>query len=187
MLDALISTILTLLIIPCISYVLNEVVKCIAKILSNIFGTKIAYVILNFITFVGTIHHELSHALFAFITGAKIVKINAFKPSGDTLGNVVFTPRGNKIMQAIQMTLSTIAPIITGICSIYLLYSKVLTICTKPYQLFIIYYLIFSILLHMSMSKQDIKCAMKGLSICTVIIYLVYLVSGFSLISFIKG
>jgi hypothetical protein len=131
------------------------------------------------------IHHELSHALIAFITGAKIVSIQLFHPDGKRLGNVTYIPRGPKVWQSIQAALSAIAPVILGLSSIYLLYSRVLAICTKPYQYFIIYYLLISILIHSTLSKQDIKTALPSIPICGLILIIVFYISQFNILSLI--
>lgn len=178
---ALINTIIVILIIPLIGFVLNCIINIIAKIIVNCFGSRVGDFILNKFTFIGTVHHELSHALFAFCTGAKVSNIKLYKREKDSLGCVKFSPRGNKVLQAIQLTLTSIAPVITGPISIYLLYSKALTICEKTWQVFIVYYIMISILIHTTMSKQDIKISLKGLPLCVIIIYIIMLATGLDL------
>jgi len=143
--------------------------------------------IANRLTFVGTMHHELSHAIVLFLTGAKILKINFFYPQGAILGKVTFQPRGNKILQSIQLTLGSVAPVITGITSFYILIYKALSFCTEAWQTGVIYYLIISILMHTTMSKQDIKNALRGLPICSLIIFLIFFAINFNLLGLITG
>ena len=109
-------------------------------------------------------------------------KINLFKVQDDTLGSVKFITRGNTLLKSIQLTMTSIAPVILGIISEYLLITKVVSNINSIVLLWIIYYVIISILLHMTMSTQDIKNALKGLPVCTVIIYIILSITKFSII-----
>lgn len=179
---ALINTLILIMAVPLIGIAIDYLNKLILGFIQNIFGRKIAYIFANRITFIGTVHHELAHALFAVITGAKIIKINLFKAQGDTLGSVVFNTRGNHLLKSIQLTMTSIAPVILGIVSEYLLITKVVSNINNMVLLWIIYYVIISILLHMTMSTQDIKNALRGLPICTIIIYILLYITKFSII-----
>lgn len=178
---SLINTGIIVLIIPTLGLIINWLNSHILSWLCKIVGCKLASIIGNYLTFAGTIHHELSHALFAFCTGAKVRKIDLFKPNGYTLGKVVFSTRGNAILQSIQLTMSAVAPMILGCVSEYLLIKYVTTNHPSGVKGFIIYYLIISILLHMTMSRADIENALKGLPICVILIFLLFLVSGISI------
>lgn len=182
---SIIDTLTIILIVPIIGFVIGEIVDRIIKVTYRNLGKFWTMLIANRLTFIGTVHHELSHAIFAFITGAKIIKISLFYPQGDTLGKVIFQPRGNKILQSVQLTLSAIAPVIMGTISVFLLCNEVLTICTKPWQYVIIIYLIISILLHTTMSIQDIKNAIKGLPVCSIIIFIICYLTNFNVITII--
>ena len=168
---ALSSTVIILLIVPLIGYINNKIIDVVLSNISRILGRTITLFIANYLTFVGTIHHELSHAIFAFCTGAKIVKIDLFYPSGNTLGKVEFIPRGNKIIKSIQLTASAIAPVIMGCITEYILITYVATNSLSFIATLIVYYLIVSIMMHMTMSKADIKSALKGLPICALLIF----------------
>ena len=76
---ALINTLILIVAIPLIGIAIDYLNKIILGFIQNIFGRKIAYIFANRITFIGTVHHELAHALFAIITGAKIIKIKRSK------------------------------------------------------------------------------------------------------------
>lgn len=178
----LINTLILVMAIPLIGIAIDYLNKIILSFITNIFGIRIAYIFANRVTFIGTVHHELAHALFALITGAKIIKINLFKVQDDTLGSVKFITRGNTLLKSIQLTMSSIAPVILGIISEYLLITKVVSNINNTILLWIIYYIIISILLHMTMSTQDIKNALKGLPVCTVIIYIILYITKFSII-----
>ena len=90
---------------------------------SKMIGPDATYIFLNKITFIGVIHHELSHALLAFITGAKIVQVKLFKYDEEdgSLGQVVFYPRGPLLLRCIQDLFSSIAPTLCGGVSIFCL------------------------------------------------------------------
>ena len=62
-----------IIIIPLIGMIINFIVTI---ILSRIIRGKLYLFVANTLTFPGVMYHELSHALFAFITGAKIEKIS---------------------------------------------------------------------------------------------------------------
>lgn len=60
------------------------------------------------LTYIGVIHHELSHAFLAILTGAKVLKISLAKKGtvhNGQLGSVTFAPRGPKVIRNIQCTL----------------------------------------------------------------------------------
>lgn len=126
----------------------------------NPFGADL----INVLTFPGVIHHELSHALFAFLTGAKVEQVKVFRlhQKDGRLGYVSYRPRGNYLLQSIQKVCASIAPIIMGLitCSLlhYFLRPQVLDL---PIWRILYDYLFASILLHMSLSSQDVK-VMKG-------------------------
>jgi hypothetical protein len=187
LLVGLIDTIIIILIVPIFGYIIDKIVDCILKFLVKHFGVWITNFIANRLTFMGTVHHELSHALLAFITGAKITKIDLFYPQGNTLGRVEFKTRGNKIMQSLQLTMSAIAPVILGTCTEYLLVNYALVNCDVIWLKVIIYYLIISILFHMTMSKQDVHSAVKGLPIVTLIIFIIFSILDINIIHIVQN
>ena len=71
--------------IVCINFVFVQFIV-------HVFDTVIANVICNYITMPGVVHHELSHAVAAFIFGAKIKKIRIL-PNKDSLGEVFIQPQ----------------------------------------------------------------------------------------------
>lgn len=113
-------------------------------------------------TFLGVFHHELSHALFALLTGAEINSITLFRIShkDGKLGEVKFTPRGLGITQAVQVVLTSIAPMITGVLSLWGLIGYAIPWAGREHGIWasiLLSYLAFSIFMHMSLSGQDIK------------------------------
>lgn len=182
---ALINTIILLVIIPIIGYVINIIISKLVVFLSRHIGSKATMFIANRLTFVGVIHHELSHTLLLLITGARVKKINLFNPEGNSLGNVVFYTRGNKITKSIQLTMSAIAPVIMGCVTEYILIYRVLAVCESTWQICIVSYLVISILLHMTMSKSDIRNAIRGLPIVTCIIILIMYLTQFNIFAYV--
>jgi hypothetical protein len=162
--------------IPIFGCVMSVVVKIWYRIVAEIFGNKTAYLIFNRIAFIGVFHHELSHALLATLTGAKVKKIVFFKPEGDRLGYVEYSPRGNIIMRSIQNTMSSIAPVFCGAISVVCL-SYILKTASLPYGVYIfIVYSIISIIIHMTMSSQDFRIMWKGIPIVSLIIFVICII-----------
>lgn len=189
MIEALVNTVQILLVIPILGMTLGYLEKVIGNFIAKHMGVKSALFIMNKLTFIGVVHHELSHALFAFISGAKIREINLFKPQGNSLGSVQIVPRGNKILKSIQLTLTAIAPVITGIismCTIAYFVSINIEIMLV-WQIILIAYLFISIFFHSTMSTADLKCAIKGLPVCACILLVIVAITDFSLIKFIGG
>lgn len=141
-------------------------------ILSAVVGLSLAALIINKITFFGTIVHELSHALMAVLTGAKVKGINLFYliPRSDALGTTYVVFSKNALLQSIQRVFVAIAPIIGGITVIYLLNTLPLD---KKWMLYLIRYLQISVLLHLSISKTDMRVGVSGLPIVFILIVLI--------------
>ena len=136
--------------------------------------------LINYITFVGVIHHELSHALLAFLSGAKVTEIKLFRihHKDGALGYVAYAPRGNFILQSIQKVATSIAPIICGFISCSLLWLYVRPVAMESiWSICLFYYVLVSIILHMSLSKQDIKVMKGGLlvviALMTILFYFI--------------
>lgn len=111
-----------------------------------------------YITFIGVILHELSHAILATLTGAKVTDITLFqiKSKSGTLGEVKFKPRGNCLFRGIQTGLASVAPMFTGAILLFCGYVYLRPLLVG-WQLWAFWYLAVSIFMHMSLSKQDVK------------------------------
>lgn len=171
--ESLILALIVMLAIPLFGLVLDGLMKILFKVLSEFTSWHFAYILVTRLTFIGVIHHELAHALFRVLTGAKIKKINLFKPQGDQLGSVDFYFRGNFILIAIQRAMTAIAPTVCGAITssiiIFVLSSQTLPL----YAIILLVYSLVSIVIHMTMSKQDIKVMLKGYPIVFLLVYLV--------------
>lgn len=130
----------------------------------------------NRLTFIGVIHHELSHALLALITGAKIKSCKIFKIENDTLGSVNIIPRGPFLVRLFQQAMTGIAPVVCGSMTLYVIYYYGLYLRPNIDWITVLLGLLaMSISYHMSMSKQDVKVARGGLTI----VYLLLVVISF--------
>lgn len=166
---AIINTVIIILAIIIIGRFIDLIMSIIIKVMAKNLGTQFTLIFANWLTFIGTIHHELSHALLLWVTGAKITKLELFRPRGDRLGQVAYVNRGNFILRSIQNTLSAIAPVILGCISEYMLYN-ILINCKSIIGVILVIYVMVSILMHMTMSKQDLKSAIKGLPVCFILL-----------------
>ncbi len=176
------------LLIPVLIFGLGLIVEgfgnLLTAVISLFFGGSVAFFVRNRLTFIGTVHHELAHALFATLSGAKVTKIELFHVRGNQLGCVEFYTRGNVVIQALQMTLSSIAPVICGGISLCLLTWVWRYHCIEEWHYILTGYLFISIFFHMNMSTQDIKNAWKGMPLSIVICYLIFLFSKINLFAF---
>lgn len=141
----------------------------------------------------GVILHEISHALFCFLTGAKIKSISLFDKEG---GSVEHEPSKIPILGPV---LISIAPFAAGITAIYFLsnwlgmkeydiniailrYQDILdyfknlvsAIDLANYKNWIIIYLSLSVAVTMTPSKQDIKNILIPALLLSVIIFVAF-------------
>ncbi|MDO4554425.1 MAG: hypothetical protein Q4B70_04685 [Lachnospiraceae bacterium] len=156
-----------------VGFGLHLLTRMMAGFLCSVFGNRAGLFIVNRLTFIGTIHHELSHALFAFLTGAKVVEINLLNFSGDSLGNVRFIPRGGRILQAVQRCAAAIAPVACGALTLFLLIQYVNPMYAASNVKWIFYYIEVSIFLHMTLSETDVKTMIKGLPILFCLVFVI--------------
>lgn len=172
--EALVWTILIPLLVIAAGNIIMALNGMITTGLSKVMGAGPAFVIRNYVTYPGTIHHEFAHALLGTVMGAKVTRITLV-PRGQTLGQVEFIPRGNLFLRSLQLSISAVAPVICGGISLSLMYMFLWQKLTEwwHYPLFI--YFFISILFHMTMSTQDLKNFVKGLIPSLIVIYVVTL------------
>lgn len=144
-----------------VGVVMEWVAQAITAGISLITGPIIAFGIRTYATYIGTVIHEFSHAVFALLTGAKVNKITLV-PHGTTLGSVEFTPRGNRFFRGLQQSLSAVAPTLVGTTSLFLLFTKVHPLLTETWHYVLFYYLALSILFHMDLSLADLRNFLEG-------------------------
>lgn len=182
---ALINTVIFILgmIVP--GVLIDGIIGKIALLIYKYLGNFMAMMFMNYITFVGVMHHEISHALFAFFTGADVVKVDLFKVTNNTLGQVVYRTRGNIFLRSIQDTLSAIAPMVTGVFSEYALYNILTKHNLTGVGKLIICYVMVSILCHMRLSTQDIRIMLRGLPVFALLVFIVMYLTKFNLLSYL--
>ena len=168
--DTLTFILLVLILGFSINYLTNIIVYNLVKFLGN----KFTFVLTNYLTWPGVVHHELSHALIAFLTGAIVKKIVVF-PKGDSLGHINFIPIGNIFFRSIQTSLTAIAPPALGIVSLFLISIYVFPNCKVWWDYLLTGYVFISIVLHMKLSKTDYQNFFIGLLPSAVVIYLIML------------
>lgn len=157
-----ISAVIITFAIPVFGLIVEGINKDIYNILARLLGAKTAMIIVNWVTFPGVVHHEMAHALFGIVTGAKIKEMELFKPSGTSLGYVKFAFSGNIILRSIQYVFISIAPIVCGSISTVLIFYYTKSNSFSIWVLILIIYLLISIIFHMTMSTQDLKVMFKG-------------------------
>ena len=181
LIHAAVSTGIIILIVPLAGLLIDFLTEEITISLARGIGVSPALFIMNILTFIGTIHHELSHALYALITGAKVTSVQVFKPEGNRLGCVEFQPRGNWFTKSLQLTMSGIAPTVQGFITevlLVLLWMKLKTVGVPFWVYIIIGYVMFSIFIHMTMSSADVKAALKGLPIVALLVFIICFAFG---------
>lgn len=179
------SALIITFIIPAFGIVMGMLRKIIYRIMAFI-SPGFAFAVANYLTFPGVMHHELSHALWGFITGAKIKKINLFKPSGMSLGSVQMIYRGPWLFRCIQGCMSAIAPVAMGIVTCTLTCIYLLPAMTGGSATILVYYLLFSIIMHMTMSPSDMICFIKGVVGVYILVLLVCVLGDINLMQYFR-
>ena len=146
----------------------------ISWILAMVLGRIPTFIIMNFATYPGTVHHELSHALLVFLTGGKVKKI-CLVPSPTTLGHVEFQTRGNVFFRSLQLSLSAMAPVLCGLVTEALLFVYVYPLTDLTWQKVLFFYLVISIFIHLTLSVQDLINFFQGLLPSLVVFFLIIL------------
>ena len=145
--------------------------------LRRLLGAKAAIIVGYYLTFIGTLHHELAHALGYLITGGRVHRISIIpraQPDGTIrLGYVIGSTRGPWLMRAVQDTASATAPLWMGFLIVYLLWRFALPGTAGIGMTIFFYYVIISIILHMELSKEDLKILLHGLLPTLLLLYLV--------------
>lgn len=186
-LHALISSALLLLVLIALGVLLGRLKTATLNVLCSVFGTAAGEFIINRLTFPGTIHHELSHALLAAVSGARVTRIRLFNLHGSTLGSVQLIPRGGALLQSLQLCLSAIAPALCGMVTLYLLTQVAFPMSTQPWQRIVLGYLSFSVLIQMTLSRQDLKNARRGLPLTFWLLFTVFFLLGIDCLGSIRA
>ena len=161
----LLSGLIITLIIPVWGLLIYLINTALYRILSKITSEKTAMIIVNWLTIPGVIHHELSHAALAAVTGAHITEFRPFWPDKNTgsLGHVNFTAQGPLFARCIQYTFISTAPVLLGTASTVLLFLFSQRTALPLHTVILIIYMTFSIIIHASMSFADVKIMLRGI------------------------
>ncbi|MCR5339698.1 MAG: hypothetical protein K6E75_14190 [Lachnospiraceae bacterium] len=146
-------------------------------VLQNVFGLfsrsgALYLFFANTLTFPGVVYHELSHALFAFLTGAKINEIKLYQKKEGHLGYVNYSPRGAWGLQSLQLTLASCAPVVTGMIAEAVIYYVFTTFTLPIWGKVLLIYLGVSILVHMDMSTADLKSYVRGVFFVMILVFI---------------
>ncbi len=141
-----------------------------------------AYILYNYLTIPGVIWHELSHALGAVITLAKVENIVLFHydESEQTLGHVDYRTRGGLILTCLQLSVASCAPVITGLWAVYAYFFIMPRYDLPLYAVILLTYLLVSIVFHMDMSPQDLGSYIKGIWLFFIIFFVIFRYSDVS-------
>ena len=165
--------------LPLIGTIVNVVTDYgIGGLITLITGNpNIYYVFHNYICAPGVVVHELSHTIAAIITLAHIDKVELYKKSDkdSTLGGVEFTTSGGIILSCLQLTVLACAPVITGLEAVYGYYFLITTYELNIFVLILLTYLVICIIIHMTMSPQDIKLYIRGIPLFFLIFFVLSL------------
>ena len=166
----MLSGLIITLIIPVWGLLIYLINTALYRILSKITSEKTAMIIVNWLTVPGVVHHELSHAALAVITGAHITEFRPFwlDRSNGSLGHVNFVARGPLAVRCLQYTLISTAPVLLGSSTVLFATISIRTSLTPAMQFFL-YYMAFSVFIHASMSFADVKVMLRGIWVLYVI------------------
>ena len=170
---ALVAVLIPFLVIV-IGYFINLIGEAFAQIVGMALAPVVAQGIVNYVMFPGVMIHELAHAFFAVITGAKITEVALFKVQDGSLGHVNFRNRGNIIIVALQNIFISSAPMFVGAavvigCGLWLSVLPAGYIWLK----ILIWYLMVSMFFHMTMSSADIKVYIRGVPLFIIFLFLI--------------
>lgn len=157
-----------------IGAIMNGFERIQISLLQRVFGIKAALFICNYLTIAGTILHECAHALFGICTGAKITEISFYDKKGDSLGHVNYIPRGPFFLKAIQHTMIACAPVFAGLIAEYFLLKGILDMSQPIWLMILRWYLVVSVIDHMSMSSIDRKHYFQGMWMVAPLIFGVF-------------
>ncbi len=128
------------------------------------------------LTFIGVIHHEASHALLSFISGANLIngRLFKFRVYNGNLGGVTYSPRGSWVIKRLQDSLSGMAPIICGSITLAVIYNYLIVGNTfKDANFWVGIIVIMQISYHMTLSKADINTSINGIPVLFMVMYIV--------------
>ena len=165
-----VSAVLTILVIIVpvgIGMLLSSLKRLEIKMIA-VFSHSLVRFFMHYVTFPGIVIHELSHFIFAVITGAEVRDISFFEDDDGRLGHVTTRARGPWFIVAVQYTLIAIAPVIVGLTLGFLLLRYIFAEQHSLGMNIGLWYLIICLINHSTMSKSDIEGYFRGVLIFVV-------------------
>lgn len=139
-----------------------------------------AFFFVNFLTFPGTFVHEMSHLIFAVISGAEVHEICMFENDNGRLGHISYQVRGPWFMQAVQHSLTAVAPTVVCIGLGCFLLNYIFTAKLSLGMNIGLWYLVISLIDHSTMSDADLDHYFRGVWIFVVPLFLFFFILGFN-------
>ena len=137
-----------------------------------------AYFFVNFLTFPGTFVHEMAHLCFAVITGAQVREICMFENDNGRLGHISYRVRGPWFMQAIQHSLTAVAPTIVGFTLGFFLIRIIFAGGLTTWTHVGLWYLVIALIDHSTMSDADLKHYFQGVWIFIAPLFILFFTFG---------
>lgn len=185
-LAAVLSAIALFLAIVAVGLATQLAVRFVIRTIGVILTPRLASIIVNVFTFPGVVHHELSHAIAASLSGAEVteIKFADFKNKG-RLGYVTYMTRGSVLKQNIQRCVASTAPVVFGAVTLSLLALLVTSDWIRPYTPVraLVFYLMLCVLVHMRLSRTDVTTAAAGAVPCLVAATLLFVAARVDLIN----
>ena len=146
--------------------------------LIGLINRDLAYFWVNYATFPGTFVHEMSHLVFAVITGAEVNEIEMFETDCGRLGHISYSTRGPWFIQAVQHSLSAVAPTVVGLVLGFFLIRYTVTGSHSIWATIGLWYLIFCLIDHSTMSDSDLMHYFQGVWIFILPLFLLFFIAG---------
>ena len=175
-----ISLILTLLVLlaPVVAGMLLYVLERAQIEAIGAVNRDFAYFFVNFVTFPGTFVHEMAHLCFGVITGAEVNEICMFEDDGERLGHISYCTRGPWFMEAVQHSLTAVAPTVVGLALGFYLLKLIFSGTYTGLACVGLWYLVISLVDHSTMSHTDLEHYVQGVWICIVPLFLFFFSMG---------
>ena len=177
---AAISAILTVLVLLA-PVVFGLILYLIERMQVEIIGSvnrNFAYFFVNFVTFPGTFVHAMAHLCFGVITGAEVNEICMFENDGERLGHISYCTRGPWFMEAVQHSLTAVAPTVVGFGLGYFLLKLIFSGEYSSLACVGLWYLVISLIDHSTMSDTDLEHYFQGVWIFIVPVFLAFFIFG---------
>ena len=156
-----------------VGFAIQMIGEAIATLLGIVADPWLAYGLINYLTIPGVVLHELSHAFFAYVTGAKVIEVAPFKKDENSLGHVYFRNKGNKLLVSLQNIFISSAPMLIGGIIVYGCYCALFVLPASLLWLkIIVAYIGISMFFHMTMSLADIKVFVRGIPLFMCILFI---------------